>query len=58
MTQIFPFAVAVLLLAACAPPEKVFTSELDVRDGSIIERNMGYGEDTAAFLDSLVSANL
>lgn len=28
------------------------------RDGSIIERNMGYGEDTAAFLDSLVSANL
>ncbi len=28
------------------------------RDGSIIDRNMGYGEDTAAFLDSLVSANL
>ena len=28
------------------------------RDGSIIERNMGYGEDTGAFLDSLVSANL
>ena len=28
------------------------------RDGSIIDRNMGYGEDTGAFLDSLVSANL
>ena len=28
------------------------------RDGSIIERNMGYGEETATFLDSLVNANL
>ena len=28
------------------------------RDGRIIDRNIGYGEDTGAFLDSLVSANL
>ena len=28
------------------------------RDGSIIERDMGYSEETAAFLDSLVNANL
>ena len=32
MTRIFPFAVAVILLGACTPPEPVFTSELDVRD--------------------------
>ena len=28
------------------------------RDGRIIDRNIGYSEDTGAFLDSLVSANL
>lgn len=28
------------------------------RDGSVIARDMGYGEDTGAFLDSLVGANL
>ncbi len=28
------------------------------RDGQIIERDMGYSEDTGAFLDSLVQANL
>jgi len=28
------------------------------RDGTVLARDMGYGDDTAAFLDSLVSANL
>lgn len=28
------------------------------RDGNVIDRNIGYGEDTGAFLDSLVGANL
>jgi thiol-disulfide isomerase/thioredoxin len=28
------------------------------RDGRIIDRNIGYSEDTGAFLDSLVTANL
>ena len=28
------------------------------RDGRIIDRDMGYSEDTGAFLDSLVQANL
>jgi hypothetical protein len=28
------------------------------RDGRIIDRNIGYSEDTGAFLDSLVGANL
>ena len=28
------------------------------RDVTVLARDMGYGDDTAAFLDSLVSANL
>ena len=39
MTRIFPFAVAVILLGACTPPEPVFTSELDVHDALVQIQN-------------------